>query len=218
MTRFSQYWVDPDAELQQIFDQEREIKETQIIKNQISKSQGFSTSQLAGQYGNVMPSGAIIASGLSELAIQAPEIKQVVDSYLEQEAKLSKRIRDAGRSFVRTAFVAADSLAEAVIKRPFQAAAATHVQRGDNPILALGGPLLGFLTDPFTRDEGEESFYKKYRENKELLGPTVMGRAIDELKAGNNVNLGSGYTAIVMLQKTWISLKLLLILQMMKKL
>ena len=41
MTRFSQYWVDPDAELQQIFDQEREIKETQIIKNQISKSQGF---------------------------------------------------------------------------------------------------------------------------------------------------------------------------------
>ena len=26
MTRFSQYWVDPDAELQQIFEQEREIK------------------------------------------------------------------------------------------------------------------------------------------------------------------------------------------------
>ena len=78
MTRFSQYWVDPDAELQQIFDQEREIQETQIIKNQISKSQGFSTSQLAGQYGNVMPSGAIIASGLSELAIQAPEIKRIV--------------------------------------------------------------------------------------------------------------------------------------------
>ena len=37
MTRFSQYWVDPDAELQQIFEQEREIKETQIIKNHILK-------------------------------------------------------------------------------------------------------------------------------------------------------------------------------------
>ena len=193
MVRFSQYWVDPDAELQLLFDQEREIKETEIVKNQITKSQGFHTSQLASELGNVMPSGAIIASGLSELAIQAPEIKQVVDSYLEQQASLSKRIRDAGRSFVRTAFVAADSLAEAVIKRPFQAAAATHVQRGDNPILALGGPLLGFLTDPFTRDEGEESFYKKYRENKEQLGKTVFGRAIEELVAGNNVNLGAGF-------------------------
>ena len=163
MVRFSQYWVDPDAELQLLFDQEREIKETEIVKNQITRSQGFHTSQLASELGNVMPSGAIIASGLSELAIQAPEIKQVVDSYLEQQASISKRIRDAGRSFVRTAFVAADSLAEAVIKRPFQAAAATHVQRGDNPILALGGPLLGFLTDPFTRDEGQESFYQSYK-------------------------------------------------------
>lgn len=193
MVRFSQYWVDPDAELQELFDRDREVQQTKIVKNQITKSQGFATAQLASQYGNVMPSGAIIASGLQGLSTTAPEIKQVVDSYLEQQAGLGKRIRDAGRGFVRTAFVAADSLAEAVIKRPFQAAAATHVQRGDNPILALGGPLLGFLTDPFTRDEGEQSFLTQYRQNKEALGKTVFGRAIEEMAKGNSVNLGEGF-------------------------
>ena len=125
MVRFSQYWVDPDDELRQINNFEEEKKQTQILKNQINQSQGFSVANLSSQYGGFMPSGGIIAAGLKELSLQAPEIKTVVDSYLEQQGKLGKRIRDAARGFVRTAFVGADSLAEAVIKRPFQAAAET---------------------------------------------------------------------------------------------
>ena len=162
------------------------------FKNQINQSQGFSAN-LSSQYGGFMPSGAIIAAGPKELSLQAPEIKTVVDSYLEQQGKLGKRIRDAARGFVRTAFVGADSLAEAVIKRPFQAAAESFEERGLNPILAYAGPLLGYLTDPFTRDEGQESFYQSYKRNKEELGPTVFKRAINELKEGRPVNLGAGY-------------------------
>ena len=193
MVRFSQYWVDPDDELRQINNFEEEKKQTQILKNQINQSQGFSVANLSSQYGGFMPSGGIIAAGLKELSLQAPEIKTVVDSYLEQQGKLGKRIRDAARGFVRTAFVGADSLAEAVIKRPFQAAAESFEERGLNPILAYAGPLLGYLTDPFTRDEGQESFYQSYKRNKEELGPTVFKRAINELKEGRPVNLGAGY-------------------------
>ena len=160
MVRFSQYWVVPDDELRQINNFEEEKKQTQILKNQINQSQGFSVANLSSQYGGFMPSGGIIAAGLKELSLQAPEIKTVVDSYLEQQGKLGKRIRDAARGFVRTAFVGADSLAEAVIKRPFQAAAESFEERGLNPILAYAGPLLGYLTDTFTSDDGQESFYQ----------------------------------------------------------
>ena len=49
MVRFSQYWVDPDDELRQINNFEEEKKQTQILKNQINQSQGFSVANLASQ-------------------------------------------------------------------------------------------------------------------------------------------------------------------------
>ena len=79
----------------------------------------------------------MVGSALLGFTEESPEISALVQRQIEIEqeesSKLFEKMKAVGRGSVRSLFVGLDSLAEALIKRPYQATARAAIDGGLSP-------------------------------------------------------------------------------------
>jgi len=183
---------------------EREQKYNAIKQTIQQKPQvGNNLEDIVNKWGNVLPKDIMVGSALMGFSSISPEVGLLLERYeeLEKEKNSSfwEKTKAAGRGLVRNAFVGMDSLAEATVKRPFQASARSLIDNGMNVNLAYLHTLTNLvgLDKPIMEmtmgGEAYGNFRKDYETAKDELGPTTAGYAIQEMAKGNRVNLGRGY-------------------------
>ena len=194
----------PDLELARIEEQKAKQNQYNAVKSQIeSKPEiGINLEGIVNKFGNVLSRDVMVGSALLGFTEESPEISALVQRQIEIEqeesSKLFEKMKAVGRGSVRSLFVGLDSLAEALIKRPYQATARAAIDGGLSPQWANLTTLLNFIA-PGAGDNivgvlsGDENFQERYKEAKAQLGPTVAGEAIRKLAKGEKVNLGRGY-------------------------
>tara|TARA_R100001510_G_scaffold1261_1_gene1003 strand:- start:4839 stop:10931 length:6093 start_codon:yes stop_codon:yes gene_type:complete len=194
----------PDLELARIEEQKAKQNQYNAVKSQIeSKPEiGINLEGIVNKFGNVLSRDVMVGSALLGFTEESPEISALVQRQIEIEqeesSKLLEKFKSVGRGSVRSLFVGLDSLAEALIKRPYQATARAAIDGGLSPQWANLTTLLNFIA-PGAGDNivgvlsGDEDFQERYKAAKAQLGPTVAGEAIRKLAKGEKVNLGRGY-------------------------
>jgi len=194
----------PDLELANIDEQRTKENQYKAVKSQIESKPdiGVNLEGIVNKYGNVLGRDIMVGSALLGFTEDSPEISALVKRQIEIEQEKSKKfgeqIRAMGRGLVRGAFVGLDSFAEALIKRPYQAAARAAIDGGMSPQWAN----LIWISELITAGNGEnvieflsgdKEFAERYDRAKAQLGPTVATRALKSLAKGEKVNLGEGY-------------------------
>lgn len=194
----------PDLELAKLDEQRTKENQYKAVKSQIeSKPEiGVNLEGIVNKFGNILGRDIMVGSALLGFTEDSPEISALVQRQIEidqeNSRKFGDRIRAMGRGVVRSAFVGLDSLAEALIKRPYQAAARAAIDGGMSPQWAN----LIWWSELMTAGNGEHviellsrdrEFAERYKVAKNQLGPTVASRAIRQLAKGEKVNLGEGY-------------------------
>ena len=194
----------PDLELARLDEQRAKENQYKAVKSQMEGKPevGINLEGIVNKFGNILPRDIMIGSALLGFTEESPEISALVQRQIEIEQensnKIGERLKAMGRGVVRGAFVGLDSAAEALIKRPYQAAARAAVDGGmsanwanliwvSNLIAPTAGEnLIGVLS-------GDDDFADRYNKAKAQLGPTVASRSISAMAKGEKVNLGSGY-------------------------
>ena len=194
----------PDLELANIEEQRLKENQYKAVKSQIQSKPEIATNleSIVNKFGNILGRDIMVGSALLGFTEDSPEISALVQRQIEidqeNSRKFGERLRAVGRGVVRGAFVGLDSLAEALIKRPYQAAARAAIDGGMSPqwanliwftqLMTAGNEenVIEFLS-------GDDEFAERYNRAKDTLGPTVASRAISQLAKGEKVNLGEGY-------------------------
>ena len=183
---------------------EREQKYNAIKQTIRQKPQvGNNLEDIVNKWGNVLGRDIMVGSALMGFSSISPEISLLLERQVELEKEKNRNFweqtKGAGRGLVRNLFVGLDSLAEATVKRPFQASARSLIDNGMNVNLAYLHTLsnmIGFDKPVMELALGGEkyaNFRQDYETAKKDLGPTTAGYAIREMAKGNRVNLGRGY-------------------------
>ena len=163
---------------------------------------GNNLEDIVNKWGNVLGKDIMVGSALMGFSSISPEISLLLERQVELEKEQNRNFweqtKGAGRGLIRNAIVGMDSLAEATVKRPFQASARVLADSGKNVNLAylqMFTNLIGLDKPVMALALGDEyaQFRKDYELAKDELGPTQAGYAIRELAKGNRVNLGRGY-------------------------
>tara|TARA_R100001086_G_scaffold146309_1_gene77390 strand:- start:5811 stop:12191 length:6381 start_codon:yes stop_codon:yes gene_type:complete len=190
-----------DLELNSYNNRQAREKQFKAIKDTISNKPelGNNLEEIVNKFGNILPRDVMVGSALMGFTVDNPELSSLVRRQIEldnekNEAVL-KKAGNFGKGFVRSAFVGMDSLAEWLIKRPFQAGVKTLTEAGQSPFAAYAA-MFGSLVTGGLGDEvifNSMGLGKQYSENKKELGPTQAGMAIRKLAKGERVNLGEGF-------------------------
>ena len=194
----------PDLEQSYIDKSNERSKKYNSVKNLIRTKPevGNNFEDITNKWGNHLGRDIMVGSALLGYSSISPEVALLIERKIEIEQQQSRNFweqtKAAGRGLVRNAIVGMDSLAEAAVKRPFQASARALIDNGMNPNLAylqMFSNLVGLDKPLMNLALGDEygEFRKDYELAKDELGPTQAGYAIRELAKGNRVNLGSGY-------------------------
>ena len=162
------------------------------VHNYLERDAWMDPSLLAGM------SLAALQNPLISLKRNNPAMQNIVDAweeYTEEQSNLLGRMIKGG---IRTAFVAMDSAAEKLIKRPIQSSGAVMINEDIPMEFALLEliPNLGFAAAKFTGNAPDTTFneFRAKREaKKEELGPTQFSTAFKKLIDGEEVNLGTGF-------------------------
>ena len=194
----------PDLELARLEEQRAKENQYNAVKSQIEQKPevGINLENIVNKFGNILPRDVLLGSALLGFTEESPEISALVQRQIEIDQensnKIFEKVKAVGRGTVRGLFVGLDSLAEALIKRPFQATARAAIDGGLSPQWATLTTLLNFVA-PGKGDNivgvltGDDDFQDRYQAAKAQLGPTVAGEAIRAFAKGEKVNLGSGY-------------------------
>lgn len=182
---------------------ERENKYA-AVKNIIRQQPnvGADLEDITNKWGNHLGRDIMVGSALLGFNSLSPEVALLIERQMQIEQEQSRNFweqtKGAGRGLIRNAIVGMDSLAEATVKRPFQAAARVLADNGKNVNLAylqMFTNLIGLDKPVMSLALGDDfaAFRRDYEIAKDELGPTQAGYAIKELAKGNRVNLGRGY-------------------------
>ena len=194
----------PDLEESYIDKSNERQNKYAAVKNVIRQQPeiGNNLEDITNKWGNTLGRDIMVGSALMGFSSISPEVALLVERQMEIEKEKSRsfweQTKGAGRGLIRNAIVGMDSLAEATVKRPFQASARVLADSGKNVNLAylqMFTNLIGLDKPVMALALGDEysQFRKDYELAKDELGPTQAGYAIRELAKGNRVNLGRGY-------------------------
>ena len=189
-----------DLELNSYNNRQARDKQYKAIRQTLStqKDLGENFEAITNKYGNQLSRDVLLGTSLMGFTEDNPELMSLVRRQMEIDAEQSesllKKAGSLAKGFVRGAFVGMDSLAEFMIKRPFQAGVKTLTQEGKSPWAAyaamVGGLFFGVGDELIFNSMG---LGKQYRQNIKELGPTQAGMAIRKLVNGEKVNLGEGF-------------------------
>ena len=194
----------PDLEESYIDKSKERQNKYAAVKNVIRQQPkvGENLEDITNRFGNNLGRDIMVGSALLGYSSISPEVQLLVERQMEIEKEQSRNFweqtKGAGRGLIRNAIVGMDSLAEATVKRPFQAAARSLADNGMNINLAylqMFSNLVGLDKPVMNLALGNDyaEFRQDYEAAKKELGPTQAGYAIRELAKGNRVNLGRGY-------------------------
>ena len=151
----------------------------------------FSTNQvaqnlvgIANEYG-FLPTDVQVAGAMVGLTKDSPEFTSIVNSYLDKERSWWESIKASGRGAIRGAFVGMESASQ-FVKRFGTAGMRYYSKKQQNPLLFFSG--IGTALAVINPD-----YYTEVKNVMEETGPTLAGRAFEEIRKGNRVNLGEGY-------------------------
>lgn len=190
-----------DLELNSYNNRQARDKQYKAIRQTLSsqKELGENFEGIVNKFGNQLSRDVLLGTSLMGFTVDNPELMSLVRRQMEIDAdkseSLLKKAGNFGKGFVRSAFVGMDSLAEWLVKRPFQAGVKTLTQEGKSPWAAYGA-MFGSLVTGGLGDElifNSMGLGKQYEQNKKELGPTQAGMAIRKLVNGERVNLGEGF-------------------------
>ncbi len=189
-----------DLELNSYNNRQARDKQYKAIRETLSsqKDLGENFEAITNKYGNQLSRDVLLGTSLMGFTDDNPELLSLVRRQMEMDAEQSesllKKAGNFGKGLVRSAFVGMDSLAESLVKRPFQAGVKTLTEAGKSPFAAyaamFGGLFFGVGDDLMFHSVG---LGKQYRQNIKELGPTQAGMAIRQLVNGEKVNLGEGF-------------------------
>ena len=197
----------PDLEESYIDKSNERQNKYAAVKNLIRQQPeiGNNLEDITNKWGNTLGRDIMVGSALMGFNSISPEVALLVERQMELEKEQSRsfweQTKGAGRGLIRNAIVGMDSLAEATVKRPFQASARVLADSGKNVNLAylqmltniIGVGVLDIPVMKLALGDEYSQFRKDYELAKDELGPTQAGYAIRELAKGNKVNLGRGY-------------------------
>tara|TARA_R100001594_G_scaffold1317_3_gene5549 strand:- start:5283 stop:16076 length:10794 start_codon:yes stop_codon:yes gene_type:complete len=141
---------------------------------------------------------AALQNPLISLKRSNPAMRNIVDAWEEYTEEQSNLIGRMLKGTIRTAFVAMDSAAEKLIKRPIQSSAAVMINEDIPMEFALLEliPNLGFITAKAlgqAPDTTMNEFRAKREAKKDELGPTQFGVAYEKFLNNESINLGTGF-------------------------
>ena len=158
------------AQMEEYFRQNPQIPQNM---SNISKTFGF------------LPKDVQVAGAMIGLTQDNPEWTSLVDKFMNKETSWWDKTKSIARGAVRGAVVGMESASQ-FTKKYGTGLMKYYSKREMNPMLAFSG--IGTLI-PLIDPEG----LAEVRASAQAQGPTLATRALEELKAGRNVNLGEGY-------------------------
>ena len=132
----------PDLEESYIDKSKERQNKYAAVKNVIRQQPkvGENLEDITNRFGNNLGRDIMVGSALLGYSSISPEVQLLVERQMEIEKEQSRNFweqtKGAGRGLIRNAIVGMDSLAEATVKRPFQAAARSLADNGMNINLA----------------------------------------------------------------------------------
>ncbi len=139
---------------------------------------------IANEYG-FLPTDVQVAGAMVGLTKDSPEFTSIVNSYLDKERSWWESIKASGRGAIRSAFVGMESASQ-FVKRFGTAGMRYYSKKQQNPLLFFSG--IGTALAVINPD-----YHTELKNVMEETGPTLAGRAFEEIRKGNKVNLGEGY-------------------------
>ena len=158
------------AQMEEYFRQNPQIPQNM---SNISKNFGF------------LPKDVQVAGAMMGLTQDSPEFQSIIDRFMNKETSWWDKTKAITRGAVRAAVVGMESASQ-FTKKYGTGLMKYYAKREMNPMLAFSG--IGTII-PLLDPEG----VAEIRASAKAQGPTLATLALDELKAGRNVNLGEGY-------------------------